>query len=120
MTRFWCLGLLTVFAFTVPAAASVQYPDDVDGYDCAGDMSTDNCFSSPTGTAWSGPVTTQCVAKGSSGQRCKNCQEHFTTRGQPSGYNICAFVARNAACDCTPVGEYKCTGNTSSTCTYSW
>lgn len=114
---------ICVFALFVMVAdhgqAVVHQLDPVDGYDCAGGMSTSNCFSSPTATGWSGPVTMACEARGSRNQRCRDCVPDHGLDGQPLGHNVCAFVARNAACDCAPAGQPRCTGNTWSSCSYS-
>jgi hypothetical protein len=109
-----CLGI------SFSAEASIYTLNAVGGYECAEDMSTDDCFSAPTATSWSGPVPTLCNAWGRNKQRCKNCEPAYYSDGQPIGHSTCNYVATNAACDCTPAGAAKCTGNTSSTCSYAW
>jgi hypothetical protein len=115
---FVCVAMLMLAAGS--AQAAIYYPQEVSGYDCAGNMSTTNCFSSPTPTGWTNPTTMVCEAKGSRNQRCRNCLPKYGLDGQPLGYNTCAYVADNAACDCKPAGEIRCTGNTWSSCSYSW
>lgn len=122
-SNFWfsCVFVLLILVAN-RAEAVIQQLDPIDGYDCAGGMTTTNCFTSPTGTGWSGPATTACYAQGRNAQRCKSCEEDYYPNGQPTGYSVCKFVPRDAACDCTFTGpnSRKCTGNTASVCQYSW
>ncbi len=116
------LAISLLLAAAAPARGAIYYRETIDGYDCAGDMTTENCFSTPTGTKWSGPTTTACSAKGRDGQRCRRCAPSYDPDGNPREYNTCNFVPESAACDCTfASGETKkCSGNTASACEYSW
>ena len=64
-------------------------------------------WSMPTGTSFNGPIPTVCYAMGSNKQRCRNCQDHYTIHGQPTGLQICAYVKRNASCDCNLSEDQK-------------
>jgi len=99
------------------AHGAIYQKDPVPGYDCAGDMTTANCFG-PTATA-GGTTATACVASGANRQRCRDCMTAYDIWGVELSYSTCNYVARRAACDCTPSGSSHCTGNTSSTCTYN-
>ena len=119
LLRFF--GIFALFVIVVdPAEAMIQQYDPISGYDCAGDMTTTNCFSPPTGTSFSGPATTACYAKGRDHQRCRNCEPDYYPNGQPTGYNVCKYVPQHAACECEYMDGKKCRGNTPSVCQYSW
>ncbi len=109
-------AVLLLFLATF-AEAAIHDKDTVDGYDCAGDMTTSNCFG-PTPTS-TGPTMTACVASSANNQKCRDCMVAYDIWGQEQNYRTCNYVGRSAACDCTPVGSSHCTGNTASTCTYS-
>ena len=110
------LLLLGVFvALCVPAYA-VFHLDPVDGYDCAEGMSTDDCFSDPAGTAFSGPTVTACTAKRSRKEACKECAPAYDDNGQWKGYAVCAYVPWSSACYCDNAKTAACTNKAS--CTY--
>jgi hypothetical protein len=117
----WLVLIAAVLLFGAPVQASIFQYTPVGGYECAEDMSTDDCFSSPTATGWQGPTVLACQARGSRNQRCRNCTPKYSSSGQPEGYSVCSYVSTNGACDCTPSGvNTPCTANTASSCSYSW
>ena len=115
MSQRLCIAALLLIVAASSVEASIQRLDPVDGYDCAGAMTTDNCFG-PTVTGSTGPVATSCVAM--KGQKCRDCMQAYDIWGQEQPYKTCNYVRRNAACDCTPAGSSQCTASTASTCTY--
>jgi len=113
------VGALTVIVVVLaaaPAQATIFQKTTYDGYDCAGDMTTTNCF----GPTISGPTATACTAAGRNNQRCRDCMEAYNSAGEPMGYNTCNYVRRSASCDCYPSGRPDCVTNVASTCTYYW
>jgi hypothetical protein len=93
--------ILTVIAlallwFAAPVMASIQYLD-ADDHGCAGDMSTDDCFSDPTGTVVYGGDYIQCTAKGNQKQGC------WTVVEVPQNGKLvkkCGKVQYSASCSC--------------------
>lgn len=61
------LCVVLLFLLALPAAAAIA-PNilQTDDHGCAGNMSTDGCFSDPTPTAWVGGDYIACTAKGGS------------------------------------------------------
>ena len=113
---YLCLtGALLLFIATA-AEAAIQRLDPVDGYDCASDMSTNNCFG-PTATP-GGLYITACKAEGRQNQRCRDCMEAYDSSGESMGYNTCNYVRRDAACSCFWT-DTDCRG-TSGSCNYYW
>ncbi len=104
------------FFLASPMYAVVYEKDTVEGYDCAGDMTTTGCFG-PTAT---GPWATECKAQGRNNQRCRDCMEAFNTSGQSMGYKACNYVRYDAACDCYPSGRPDCITNIVTKCNYYW
>jgi hypothetical protein len=114
--RHFVTALLLAFLATF-AEAAIHDKNPVGGYDCASDMTTDNCFG-PTPTGSNGPTVTACIAFNANNQKCRDCMPGFDSRGEELGYNTCNYVRYNAACDCKPSGGSRCTSNTTSSCSY--
>lgn len=111
--RLLLLGFFV--ALCAPAYAVFQL-DPTGGYECAEDMSTDDCFSNPTATGFNGPEVVACVAFKSKRQACRSCEPEFRRDGQPTGNGICAYVGWNGGCYCTGGGTPNCEPKAS--CTY--
>ncbi len=111
----WFL-VIACLASGVPAEAGIYTVNPVDGYDCAGDMSTADCFSGPTGTAFNGPTPTACTAEKSRNQACRECAPAYDDQGQWKGYAVCAYVPWSSACTCENARTANCADK--GTCTY--
>jgi hypothetical protein len=108
MRSIWRLVLLGGFLAVCVPAHAVYTLDPVGGYECAEDMSTDDCFSDPTATSISGPEVVACVAFNSKRQGCRSCEPEFLKNGQPTGNGICAYVGWSGGCSCEGGGTPNC------------
>jgi hypothetical protein len=113
------LACLTVI-YCMSAGAAVQ-PSVLNTTDsgCVVDGSTSGCFSysSPTGTAYSGPTATKCIAYGKQNQRCRECVRAYDDNGNYAGYSVCAYVSWAASCGCKNALTASCSGY--GTCNYT-
>ncbi|HEV7765123.1 MAG TPA: hypothetical protein VGQ76_08995 [Thermoanaerobaculia bacterium] len=90
-----------LFLIALPASAGIQDKTIIDS-GCAGDMTTDGCFSDPTITGYKfnpgEPTVATCTAKGT--QRCKYCKPIYTANGALYGYE-CGYTWEDASCVCS-------------------
>lgn len=109
--RFLAVCLAVTFALSAQAAVE---PAVLDPYDsgCVENGSTAGCFgySNPTGTAYSGPTATKCVAYGKQNQRCRECVRAYDDSGNYAGYSVCAYVSWASSCGCNKPLTASCTG----------
>lgn len=111
---YLCLAAALAFFLTTPMEADIRRLNAVDGYDCAADMSTADCFG-PAATS-SALYVTDCKAEGRQNQRCRACMDAYNSDGEPMGFKTCNYVRRDGACSCEPY-EQNCT-STRGRCNY--
>lgn len=103
--------LIVSCCLTAQAAIEPSVLDPNDS-GCVVNGSTAGCFSysSPTGTAYSGPTATKCTAYGKQNQRCRECARAYDDSGYYAGYSVCAYVSWAASCGCNKALTPSCTG----------
>jgi hypothetical protein len=111
------LGLLLMFAVTL---CLVAYAPSARAQEC------DRCVMSPTDgfggwdslepTGYNPPSYVSCTARSGNNQKCRECAPAYFDNGTYKGYNVCAYVARNASCKCNNANTDTCSGEGS--CTY--
>ena len=102
MTATKCV-LLTFFSLSILFLFTPAAHAQADG--CG-----ERCIENPTDgfngwenlepTGYQPPTITACTAFSNNNQRCRSCEDTYFPNGQPTGNQVCAYVARAASCKC--------------------